>query len=329
MPTTAPTPADYATHSPFTDPGQHAALLRAVAPDPASLRTAVCDAVVHYRGEAEHLFPGQDRDIDSRWAGTILGVLQDRSPGALGIGRDVTSKVAGCCRDHTLLAVATLREHGVPARSRIGFAGYFRPGFHHDHVIGERWDGSRWVRFDPELAQDDWPFDVHDVPRGEGAPFETAAEVWLAVRAGRADASTYGVDPALPWLCGLAFVRGYVALELAHRMRDEVLLWDVWRPEVWAAGHAQPDGTVDDRVGLDLVDVKAADALADEIAELLVTADRARERQDDATADAAEAVLADRYARDPRLRPGPRVLTLSPSGREGTTDLVAQQTTWS
>lgn len=332
MSATAPTLTDYATHSPFSDPGAHAELVRAVAPDPGSLHAAVCDAVVHYRGFADQLSPEQAGDIDSRWTATILGVLQDRSAGPLGIGRTVTQKVAGCCRDHALLAVATLREHGVPARSRIGFSGYFRPGFHHDHVVAERWDGSRWLRFDPELAPEDWPFDVHDMPTGEGAPFETAAEAWLAIRAGRADASTYGVDPAMPWLTGPAFVRTYVGLELAHRMREEVLLWDGWHPELWAAGEPSPDGSASSgeapATPADEAAVAAADAVADEVAELLVTADRARERGDDAAARQAEAELAHRYAHDARLRPGGRVLTMSPTGRKGTTDLTARTTTW-
>src|ERR687898_951834 len=61
--------------------------------------------------------------------------------------------VQGCCRDHTLLAVAALRHHGMPARSRVGFASYLSlTTWHHDHVIVEAWLGGRWRRFDTELA---------------------------------------------------------------------------------------------------------------------------------------------------------------------------------
>ena len=63
-----------------------------------------------------------------------------------------------------------------------------------------------------------------------------------------------------------------------------------------------------------------ADVLADEIADLLLRAD--------AGDVAAEDELADRYAGDARLHPGPRVRTLSPLGREGWTDLAARTTTW-
>ncbi|MBO3086509.1 transglutaminase-like domain-containing protein [Cellulomonas fengjieae] len=296
----------YATHSPYTDPGRHAALLRGVGTDPAALHAASCRTVIHYRAGAEQLVPGQDADIDLRWLADILGEAQRRAAGPLDAERPPVQQIAGCCRDHTLVAVAVLREHGIPARSRVGFAAYFRPGFHHDHVVAERWAGSRWVRFDPELdAGDDWfDFDSHDLPTGLGAPFETAAEVWRAHRLDGLDVSTYGVDPSLPELCGPEFVRGYVVTELAHRRRDELLLWDVW-------GDTMPEtDTPADEL----------DRLADEVAALLVAADAGDGR--------AEAELTRRYATDARLRPGGSVVTLSPTGRVGDADLLARVNRW-
>ncbi|WP_426594531.1 transglutaminase-like domain-containing protein [Cellulomonas sp. McL0617] len=292
----------YAMHSPFSDPGPYAGLLDALATDTGSIQQAACNAVIHYRGAADALYAGQDADIDLRWLSEILRVTQERSPAPLTQPRAPHEQVAGCCRDHTLFAVAVLRQHGIPARSRVGFAAYFRPGFHHDHVVAERWDGTRWVRFDPELADTDWPFDTHDLDTGLGAPFETAAEVWLAHRSG-VDVSSYGVDPSLPFLTGPGFVRGYVVGELAHRQRDELLLWDVW-------GDTLPDNP---RPAEEL------DALADEVATLLVAAD--------AGDQAAERELEDRYATDPRLHASD-VVTLSPVGRVGDTDLSARVTRW-
>ena len=298
--------ADYATHSRYSDPGPHAALLAAVTPAPGALHQAACSTVVHYRAAAEQLEPGQDADIDLRWLADVLAEAQRRSPGPLTASRPPAQQIAGCCRDHTLFSIGVLREHGIPARSRVGFSAYFRPGFHHDHVVGEYWDGARWVRFDPELnmAENWFGFDSHDMATGLGAPFETAAEVWLAHRNSGLDVSTYGVDPSLPELCGPEFVRGYVVTELAHRERDELLLWDVW-------GDTLPETPTPPA---------ELDRLADEIAALLVAADGG-----DA---AAEATLADRYATDPRLQPGTGVVTLSPTGRVGDADLVAKVTRW-
>lgn len=309
-----PTLEEYATHTPFTDPGRHASLLAAAGTSPDDLHRAATGTLLHYRGQADRLRPEQLPDVDLRWLGAQLDVAQARAAVPLGAPRADTEVLAGCCRDHTLLAVAVLREHGVPARSRVGFAGYFRPDFHADHVVVERWDGDRWVRSDSELSQEDFAFDVRDMPTGPGAPFETAAEVWLAARAGELDPATYGVDPAMPELTGMPFLLGEVFLELAHREREEILLWDVWGPGVPPFAlppGAAPDPTTDDE----------AHALADEIARLLVAADAG-----DAAADAE---LDARWATDARLRPSAnRVVTLSPLGRIGDADLTARTTTW-
>ncbi|MEU2199239.1 transglutaminase domain-containing protein [Isoptericola sp. NPDC019482] len=325
----APTPAaptldDYARHSAYSDPGPHGDLLRAVAPTPAATGAAACRTIVHYRAGRPALTDAQRADIDQRWLATILDTAVARQTGGLDAPRDLSRQVAGCCRDHTLFSLGVLREHGVPARSRIGFAGYFEPPFFHDHVVVEHWaqDGAgagRWVRWDPELTPEgDRGFDVRDMPTGPDSPFPTAAEVWRAIRAGEVDPASYGVDPGMPHLGGKDFVRGYVLLELAHRMRDEVLLWDVWGgtpddvpgvAELWAQ---------EARDGADEPSSDELDALADEVAALLVAAD--------AGDSAAESALAERYAG--RWAARGRVTTLSPTGRVGITDLAGRTTRW-
>jgi hypothetical protein len=313
----APALSDYARHSPYSDPGPHAGLLAAVPPDRASVATAARSAVVHYRAGNPELSDEQRADPDLRWLAKMLDAATARQAGPIDAPRDLARQVGGCCRDHTLLSVGALRQHGVPARSRVGFAGYFEPSFHYDHVVVEVWDDGRWVRWDPELEPGPG-FDVRDMPVGPGAPFETAAEVWRAVRSGAADATAYGVDSSLPHLCGKEFVRDEVLLELAHRERDEVLLWDLWGPMLRAPFLAELVGRAD--VAVPDIDSDTYDALADEIAALLVAAD--------AGDAAAEAELAERYASDPLLRPGDRIMTASPTGRIGCTDLRARTTAW-
>ncbi|GAA1729011.1 hypothetical protein GCM10009809_25710 [Isoptericola hypogeus] len=323
----APTLDDYARHSVFSDPGPHAALLAAVPPEPAHVAAAACATVVHYRAGDPALTDDQRTDVDRRWLALTLDAAVARQAGPLDAPRSVDRQVAGCCRDHTLFAVGVLRSHGIPARSRIGFAGYFEPPFFHDHVVVEHWAadaghpaGGRWVRWDPELTPEGpWDFDVHDLPTGPGSVFPTAAEVWRSIRAGEVDPAAYGVAPDLPHLGGKDFVRGYVLLELAHRMRDEVLLWDLWGPAPDIPGVAglmasSPPGSVP----LVPLDPGAWDALTDALAALLVAAD--------AGDAAAEETLAARYAAG--LGPRGRVLTASPLGRLGVTDLRARTTSW-
>ena len=279
-------------HSAYSDPGEHAPLLRALDPAPAAISAVARNLIAHYRGEAAALPASTRADIHLRWLADQLAVDQDRHHAPLTEARALADRLQGCCRDHSLFCVGALREHGVPARTRIGFAGYFAAGFHHDHVVVEHLEAGRWVRFDPELTADFTDdFDVADMPTGPGSPFETAAEVWRGHRAGTLDVARYGVDPTFDERRrGAPIVAAYVIGEVAHRHGDELLLWDVW--------------------GQGLDDPTADPGLVDEVAALLLAAD-AEERGGELAGPAARE-LADRYAADDRLHPGTEVWQLSP-----------------
>lgn len=269
----------FAAHSPYSDPGRHAALLR----EPVGLDQigeAVRNLVLHYRAEAD-LLPAERRgEINARWVSAILDLDQERHPEPVLAPRPPGDRVAGCCRDHALLAVAMLREQGIPARTRIGFTTYFDPSFHGDHVVLDWWNGERWQRADPELVPGSRDFDVYDLSTGEGALFETAAEVWTGYRAGRLDPQQYGVA-GVPALSGPGFIRFYVIMEVYHRYGDELLLWDEL-----GAGVTDQD--------------------TDRLAALLIKADAGDE--------AAETELEQWFRTDPRLRPPATVTQLSPYG---------------
>ena len=68
------------------------------------------NVVVHYRASGREL-PQQSRsDVDLRWIEAILATDQRRHHDApLDSERPVEARVQGCCRDHSLLAVAALR----------------------------------------------------------------------------------------------------------------------------------------------------------------------------------------------------------------------------
>jgi hypothetical protein len=283
---------DYARQSAYSDPRAHATLFDAV---PAGLPAvaAVCrNLIVHYRADGAELSPDRLAEIDHRWVDRILDTDQARFGTALTEPRPKADRVAGCCRDFALLAVAMLRHAGVPARSRVGFVNYFEPGWHNDHVIVDVRAGDRWISADPELdPSGDLPFDPLDIPVHLGAdgpldqPYLSAARVWTGYRRGELDVEKFGVTPGHP-ASGGWFVRNYVLIELAHRQRDELLLWDGW-------------GAASDTLDGDL-------GLIDEIAALMLAADAGDEE--------ADRQLSDRYAADPRLSPGTHVLSFSPAG---------------
>ena len=274
----------YAKHSAYTDPGEFGALLDVLPTDPEELSIAARNVITHYRSGFE--LPEERRDeVHSRWVRRILQTDQLRHPIPLLAGREYLERVFGCCRDHSLFCVAALRQHGIPARSRVGFAGYLMEDFFADHVVVELWTGGRWRRFDPEQSPDRDDFDMFDLPVGPQAPFATAAEVWRQARSGEVDPAGYGIFPGSP-IGGLHFIRDYVIREVAHRERDELLLWDQW------GAMTEP--------------VERTAELIDVIAQLLVDAD--------AGDAAAETELEARYAGDDRLNPRSRVTQLSPYG---------------
>jgi hypothetical protein len=287
---TPPAPGDWVRHTPASNPGEFAVLLDAVVPRPEEIGVVARNLIAHYRAQASELPAVTRDDVHLRWVSEQLATDQCRHSCALDVERPLGERLQGCCRDHTLFAVAVLRQHAVPARSRVGFAGYFEPSWHHDHVVAEYRDGDRWRRFDPEIepASPALP-DATDLEVGEHAPFRTAAEVFKLMRAGEIDPAIYGVAPGNEF-SGPQFVVGEVFYELAHRYGDEVLLWDAW-------GAIPP---VDQPVDVDVI------RLIDEVAELLLAAD--------AGDLDAEAKLYHRYVTDDRLHPGESVHRFSPFG---------------
>lgn len=286
---------DYSRQSPYSDPGEYAELFDPLPTDVPALAAVTRNLIVHFRASGFEFTGDRLAEIDHRWVARILATDQRRFGAPLDAPRPEPERVAGCCRDFTLLTVAALRHHGVPARSRVGFAGYFLPDFHCDHVVTEYWDGHRWVYTDTQLVPGaHWSFDPGDLPSpiGTDPPFASAARVWTAYRRGEIDAQRYGVAPELP-LRGDWFLRNYVIQELAHRQREELLLWDGW-----GAMSLQLDGDLD---------------LIDEIAALLLAADGGDE--------GAERELAARYSADPRLHPTGQVECYSPTGSITQVDL--------
>ncbi|BEL12002.1 transglutaminase-like domain-containing protein [Actinoplanes sichuanensis] len=303
---------DYTRQTRFSDPGRHLSRLAALAGPPlaaagpsdlvAEVGAAVRNLVVHYRASGLDFPPDRLAEIDSRWVETMLDTLPPDQP--LDEPRPAEQRIVGCCRDFTLLTVAALRARGIPARSRVGFADYFDPGFHGDHVITEFHDGTRWVAADTQLDPGDgFPVDVTDVPLGPGG-LRPAAQCWLAFRRGEIDPETYGVGPGVP-IHGPLMIRKYLLTELAHRYGDETLLWDFWGADAALLGDLGGRPLVE--VWSDLPSWDSGEVtLLDEIAELLVAAD--------AGDISAEDRLAKLYATDPRVHVGDTVTCHSPRG---------------
>jgi hypothetical protein len=128
------------------------------------------------------------------------------------------------------LATALLRAHGIPARARCGFGGYFGTGWFEDHWVCEYWhvEHQRWQLLDAQVdgVQLGWfpiDFDLTDVPRDQ---FLVAGEAWRRIRAGEADPAKFGLslmEEAGDWWIAANLMRDGAAL-----LNIELLPWDCW-----------------------------------------------------------------------------------------------------
>lgn len=278
--------AHYAQHSRFSHPGVHGPLLEAVPPDIPTVCGVAQNTIVHYWAASVPLPESSNADINARWLSRVLDLDQRRHALPLQHERSEAERVQGCCRDHTLLAIGILRQHGIPARSRVGFATYLHPNTRTDHVVAEMWTGDRWRRFDPGIpgprGQVDDPYDIST---GDGSPFLTAAATWSGFRKSGAPIDDLGVRTGQVEFTGAHFVLAYLIMDVAHRFGDELLLWDCW------GAITLPGEDLDIDLG-------------DQLAELVLRADAGDQQ--------AEQDLRDIHAADPRVRPGAQILQFSP-----------------
>jgi hypothetical protein len=219
--------ASYARHSRWSDPGPLGSHLDTLASDPAALPEIVGGVMLH-----PFFAPAGTDSAEAalRSAAEILSALLERDGRPLDQAREEDKRVIGICRNYALLACAIFRQHSVPARLRVGFAGYFTPDFWEDHWVCEYRDGQAWKLLDAELTAKirrrfGIAFDPTDVPHNR---FLGAGPAWQALRRGDHDPARFGVSPLR--LSGLRFVAGSLLRDLAALAMEEMMAWDYWGP---------------------------------------------------------------------------------------------------
>jgi hypothetical protein len=219
----------------MSDAGTQARLFKDLPRDPAALATIVQGLLMH-----EHIAPAygvtlsgeQHAQAHVRPVAAMLQDIVKRDPRPLSAARAAGERQVGVCRHFTLLHVAMLRSHGVPARARCGFGAYFDKGKFVDHWVTEYWNESanRWLLVDSQLDARQRElfkiqFDPLDVPRDQ---FLIAGDGWRLCRTGKADPQAFGILD----MHGLWFIAGNVVRDLAALNNREMLPWDVWGPMV-------------------------------------------------------------------------------------------------
>lgn len=278
-----PAPAPhYSQHSHYAD------LLASVPSDLARVSAVAQNTIAHYRFSKVPLPASSNDDINARWLSRILEIDQDRHTKPLHQDRAETDRVQGCCRDQVLLAIGILRQHGIPARSRVGFAEYFRSDRPQDHVVAEAWLNDRWVRFDPGVpGPREKLANPHDISTGVDSPFLTAAAAWAGYRQHGRSIDDLGIRIPSANFTGARFVLTYLIMDVAHRFGDELLLWDFW------GAMPLPGRDIDLQLG-------------DELADLVLRADAGDLE--------AENHLERIHHTDARVRPGTQIQQFCPRG---------------
>ena len=224
----------WAAQSLVTEPGPAAAAIDRLPPDLGALRAASQQLVFHFWADGDWaengIEPDRISEIDTRYAAAMFARLGELADLPLSAARQPRQRLVGCCRDFTVLFVSMARRKGIPARARVGFAGYLIDGRLIDHEIAEVWDGSaeRWRLVEPEIDDghtdpaDGASFDALDVPSDR---FLTAPRAWQLARSGAIDPERFIDGPGLGiW----SWLRHILVHDLAALNKTEMLLHEVW-----------------------------------------------------------------------------------------------------
>lgn len=226
-------PTAYALHGAFTAPEEHRAAFDSLPQVVAELCRTVQGLLIHdFYGLQLYGDPPAKLQFASRETLPIserIGDILKARDEPLATPRPPFERAVGTCRDFALMLCAMLRQQGVPARVRCGFAKYFHPPSYEDHWVCEYWkaDPGQWALADAQLdaahrAHLGIDFDPADVP---GDRFMFSWYAWRMYRSDAADPAQFGHgDTTGPW-----FIQVNLARDLLALGKREISPWDAWR----------------------------------------------------------------------------------------------------
>jgi hypothetical protein len=203
-----------------TDPGDYVELYKDVLTTLEDASGLVKNLLIHpveverYR---DQLPEGREREDGQFYSvHDMLRGLQERNPGGLIVERKPSEHLILSCRFHAMLLVSFMKYFGVPARVRVGFAGYCNPDTekHYDHWICDVWnaDESRWMAVDPDVGKVDF----------ERNEFDYAGDVWRQGRNGEITPEDYGI---FEWW-GMHYVRSNLCHDFFACLNQEYIYWE-------------------------------------------------------------------------------------------------------
>ena len=225
----------YANHGLMTNPREHASMFSDLPDEVPALCKVVQGLLIHEGwARAYGVSMPENRNLESsiRMVSKKMDRILELNDRPLIDPRSAEQRLFSICRDFALLLTTMLRQKGIPARVRYGFATYFFPpntvGYG-DHVVTEYWNSQeqRWVLVDAQLDELQCKavhisFDPCDVPR---EVYLTADVAWQRCRNKEVDPKNFGF---LPDYTGMWYVKGHLARDIAALNKVELLCWDYW-----------------------------------------------------------------------------------------------------
>lgn len=215
----------YREHGPLSEPGRFRPVLAALPSDLPALCRFIQGVVLHADwaaayGVKDPTLSRETLPVERRMA--LVG-----EAGTTGLAPE--QRTPGTCRDFALMLCCLLRERGIAARVRCGFATYFTGNPFEDHWVCEYWteSKSRWALADAQLDalmcdRLRIGFDATDLPAGT---FLNAGEAWTMWREGKAGADAFGHGAAK----GAWFMQVNLMRDLLSLNKQETSDWDAWR----------------------------------------------------------------------------------------------------
>jgi excinuclease ABC subunit A len=198
-------PDYYRQHSILSDPRLQSKLFDELPSDPQGLTRVVQGLLIQPFERVLTWYSVKDSEIDDvgfgiRRADDLLERVLKRKGSPLSVTREPKDRIGAICRNFAFLLVSMLRDKGIPARERVGFAGYLGEpdGVWWDHRIVEYWDDAqeRWILVDPmmdqvQIKERQISFNTQDIRRPIDH-FLFGGEVWQGCRNGELQPIQFG-----------------------------------------------------------------------------------------------------------------------------------------
>jgi excinuclease ABC subunit A len=171
-------------------------------------------------------------EIYLRTVPEMLGRILELDSSPLTLERPPQKRKVSLCRDFAVLLVSMLRHQNVPARVRVGFAGYYRAETprYWDHRIAEYWNEglNRWVFVDAmteEPILERLRFKIDPLNIDISSQFLLTGDVWQRCRVGKAEPQEFGDSPDD---LGMAPIRYALLQDFDYLNKNELVGFDAW-----------------------------------------------------------------------------------------------------